>query len=57
MSAVAATENSRRSSFAWLLILGIVLAALNLRTAVTSVGAVLDQIRAGPRPGCSRRCR
>ncbi|HEY9521955.1 MAG TPA: MFS transporter [Thermopolyspora sp.] len=47
MSAVAATENSPRSSFAWLLILGIVLAALNLRTAVTSVGAVLDQIRAG----------
>ncbi|MBG0830418.1 MFS transporter [Planomonospora sp. ID67723] len=34
-------------SLAWLLVLGIVLAALNLRTAVTSVGPVLDQISAG----------
>ncbi|MGC5011664.1 CynX/NimT family MFS transporter [Streptosporangium sp. DT93] len=31
-------------SLAWLLVLGIILAALNLRTAVTSVGPVLDQI-------------
>ncbi|MEV3979252.1 MFS transporter [Nonomuraea sp. NPDC049758] len=29
---------------AWLLVLGIVLAALNLRTAVTSVGPLLDQL-------------
>ncbi|MEV4381732.1 MFS transporter [Streptosporangium sp. NPDC049644] len=34
-------------SLAWLLVLGIVLAALNLRTAVTSVGPVLDQITSG----------
>ncbi|GAA2893015.1 CynX/NimT family MFS transporter [Streptosporangium fragile] len=34
-------------SLAWLLVLGIVLAALNLRTAVTSVGPVLDQISSG----------
>lgn len=34
-------------SLAWLLVAGIVLAALNLRTAVTSVGPVLDQIRSG----------
>ncbi|WP_433363474.1 CynX/NimT family MFS transporter [Streptosporangium sp. CA-115845] len=34
-------------SLAWLLVLGIVLAALNLRTAVTSVGPVLDQIISG----------
>ncbi|GAA3441166.1 CynX/NimT family MFS transporter [Planomonospora venezuelensis] len=34
-------------SLAWLLVLGIVLAALNLRTAVTSVGPVLDHISAG----------
>ncbi|MFC4061029.1 CynX/NimT family MFS transporter [Planomonospora corallina] len=33
-------------SLAWLLVLGIVLAALNLRTAVTSVGPVLDQVSA-----------
>ncbi|MEV7010415.1 MFS transporter [Streptosporangium sp. NPDC051022] len=32
---------------AWLLVLGIVLAALNLRTAVTSVGPVLDNISSG----------
>ncbi|MEU4832649.1 MFS transporter [Streptosporangium sp. NPDC023615] len=31
-------------SLAWLLVLGIILAALNLRTAVTSVGPVLDHI-------------
>ncbi|GGT06151.1 MFS transporter [Planobispora rosea] len=34
-------------SLAWLLVLGIVLAALNLRTAVASVGPVLDHISAG----------
>ncbi|MFF0312057.1 CynX/NimT family MFS transporter [Streptosporangium sp. NPDC004379] len=34
-------------SLAWLLVAGIVLAALNLRTAVTSVGPVLDQISSG----------
>nr|BFE82097.1 hypothetical protein GCM10020093_046980 [Planobispora longispora] len=34
-------------SLAWLLVLGIVLAALNLRTAVASVGPVLDHIAAG----------
>ncbi|GAA4236273.1 CP family cyanate transporter-like MFS transporter [Streptosporangium album] len=34
-------------SLAWLLVAGIVLAALNLRTAVTSVGPVLDQITLG----------
>ncbi|GAB2927634.1 CynX/NimT family MFS transporter [Nonomuraea fastidiosa] len=32
---------------AWLLVLGIVLAALNLRTGVTSVGPLLDQLAAG----------
>ena len=36
-------------SLAWLLVLGIVLAALNLRTAVTSIGPVLDQITVGLR--------
>ncbi|WP_189245642.1 CynX/NimT family MFS transporter [Streptosporangium pseudovulgare] len=34
-------------SLAWLLVAGIILAALNLRTAVTSVGPVLDQISSG----------
>ncbi|MEV4249407.1 MFS transporter [Streptosporangium canum] len=34
-------------SLAWLLVVGIVLAALNLRTAVTSVGPVLDRISSG----------
>ena len=34
-------------SLAWLLVLGIVLAALNLRTAVTSVGPVLNHISSG----------
>lgn len=34
-------------SLAWLLVLGIVLAAMNLRTAVTSVGPVLDSISSG----------
>lgn len=34
----------RTAPLAWLLVLGIVLAALNLRTAVTSVGPLLDQL-------------
>ncbi|MEU6741204.1 CynX/NimT family MFS transporter [Streptosporangium sandarakinum] len=34
-------------TLAWLLVAGIILAALNLRTAVTSVGPVLDQISSG----------
>lgn len=34
-------------SMAWLIAGGIALAALNLRTAVTSVGTVLDQVSAG----------
>ncbi|GAA3807849.1 CynX/NimT family MFS transporter [Sphaerisporangium flaviroseum] len=34
----------RTGSVAWLVVLGIVLASLNLRTAVTSVGPVLDQV-------------
>ncbi|MBG0812802.1 MFS transporter [Planomonospora sp. ID82291] len=38
---------SATRSLTWLLVLGIVLAALNLRTAVTSVGPVLDEISAG----------
>ncbi|GIH90339.1 MFS transporter [Planobispora siamensis] len=38
---------TRPGPLAWLLVLGIVLAALNLRTAVTSVGPVLDHISAG----------
>ncbi|NUT41663.1 MAG: MFS transporter [Thermoactinospora sp.] len=45
-----ATETRVRSgsgSLAWLLVLGIILAALNLRTAVTSVGPLLDQLAAG----------
>ncbi|WP_083949807.1 CynX/NimT family MFS transporter [Herbidospora yilanensis] len=44
MAAIAA-RRSRTGSIAWLVALGIVLAALNLRTAVSSVGPVLDQIR------------
>ncbi|GHE47515.1 MFS transporter [Streptosporangium violaceochromogenes] len=34
-------------SLTWLLVLGIVLAAMNLRTAVTSVGPVLDSVSSG----------
>ncbi|GAA2404971.1 CynX/NimT family MFS transporter [Nonomuraea africana] len=41
------TRGGRTGSLAWLLVLGIVLAALNLRTAVTSVGPLLDQLSAG----------
>ncbi|MCG5219781.1 MFS transporter [Streptosporangium sp. KLBMP 9127] len=44
MSVLTHEARGRTGSLAWLLVLGIVLAALNLRTAVTSVGPVLDQI-------------
>ncbi|WP_181449132.1 CynX/NimT family MFS transporter [Nonomuraea aridisoli] len=44
MSALAPESRGRTGSLAWLVVLGIVLAALNLRTGVTSVGPVLDQI-------------
>lgn len=37
-------QETKGRSLAWLLVLGIVLAALNLRTAVTSVGPLLDQL-------------
>ncbi|WP_214110096.1 CynX/NimT family MFS transporter [Acrocarpospora catenulata] len=53
MAAVLVHRNTRQrrerssGSLAWLIVLGVVLAALNLRTAVTSVGTVLDQISAG----------
>ncbi|WP_084258760.1 CynX/NimT family MFS transporter [Microtetraspora malaysiensis] len=46
MTAVVARRGRRTGSVAWLVGLGIVLAALNLRTAVTSVGPVLDQVSA-----------
>ncbi|MFC4589489.1 CynX/NimT family MFS transporter [Sphaerisporangium corydalis] len=39
-----ARRPARTGSIAWLVVLGIVLAALNLRTAVTSVGPVLQQV-------------
>jgi CP family cyanate transporter-like MFS transporter len=32
---------------AWLLVTGVVLAAFNFRTAVTSVGAILAELRLG----------
>lgn len=48
MSVLTQESRTRTSgSLAWLLVLGIVLAALNLRTAVTSVGPLLDQLSAG----------
>ncbi|MEW9533275.1 CynX/NimT family MFS transporter [Microbispora sp. NPDC049125] len=37
----------RRGLMAWLIAAGITLAALNLRTAVTSVGTILDQVSSG----------
>ncbi|MFI6793770.1 CynX/NimT family MFS transporter [Nonomuraea sp. NPDC050383] len=40
-------SRGRTGPLAWLLVLGIVLAALNLRTAVTSVGPLLDQLAQG----------
>ncbi|GLW13032.1 MFS transporter [Microtetraspora sp. NBRC 13810] len=43
---VLAQGKSRTGTLTWLLVLGIVLAALNLRTGVTSIGPVLDQITA-----------
>ncbi|WP_043634447.1 CynX/NimT family MFS transporter [Nonomuraea candida] len=39
-------SRNRTAPLAWLLVLGIVLAALNLRTGVTSVGPLLDQLAA-----------
>src|ERR1044072_2711149 len=47
MSVIAQESRSRTGSLAWLLVLGIVLAARNLRTGVTSVGPLLDQLAAG----------
>ncbi|MFD9946437.1 CynX/NimT family MFS transporter [Nonomuraea sp. NPDC059023] len=44
MSMAAQETRGRTAPLAWLLVLGIVLAALNLRTAVTSVGPLLDQL-------------
>jgi CP family cyanate transporter-like MFS transporter len=44
MSVLAQEPRSRTTPLAWLLVLGIILAALNLRTAVTSVGTLLDQL-------------
>ncbi|MFG3440893.1 CynX/NimT family MFS transporter [Nonomuraea sp. NPDC047897] len=44
MTALAPESRDRTRPLAWLLVLGIVLAALNLRTAVTSVGPLLDQL-------------
>ncbi|MBF8193580.1 MFS transporter [Nonomuraea sp. K274] len=44
MSVLAQESRARTTPLAWLLVLGIVLAALNLRTAVTSVGPLLGQL-------------
>ncbi|MEV0595332.1 MFS transporter [Nonomuraea cavernae] len=44
MSVLAGASRDRAAPLAWLLVLGIVLAALNLRTAVTSVGPLLDEL-------------
>ncbi|SEH02836.1 MFS transporter, CP family, cyanate transporter [Nonomuraea solani] len=44
MSVLVQESRGRTAPLAWLLVLGIVLAALNLRTAVTSVGPLLDQL-------------
>ncbi|MFI7699277.1 CynX/NimT family MFS transporter [Nonomuraea sp. NPDC049480] len=44
MSVLAQESRGRTTPLAWLLVLGIVLAALNLRTAVTSVGPLLDRL-------------
>ncbi|MFG1942462.1 CynX/NimT family MFS transporter [Nonomuraea sp. NPDC048826] len=46
MSVLTQEERPRTTPLAWLLVLGIVLAALNLRTAVSSVGPLLDQLSA-----------
>jgi MFS transporter, CP family, cyanate transporter len=46
MSAVA-TRTGHGGTVVWLVAGGIALAALNLRTAVTSIGPVLDQLSAG----------
>ncbi|RBQ19860.1 MFS transporter [Spongiactinospora rosea] len=44
MTVLAPETRGRGGPLAWLLVAGIVLAALNLRTAVTSVGPLLDRI-------------
>lgn len=44
MSVLAQESRGRTAPLAWLLVLGIILAALNLRTGVTSVGPLLDQL-------------
>ncbi|WP_204055589.1 CynX/NimT family MFS transporter [Microbispora corallina] len=46
MSAVV-THRRPGGSMAWFIAVGIALAALNLRTAVTSVGTVMDEVSAG----------
>lgn len=46
MSVLTQEVRPRTGPLTWLLVLGIVLAALNLRTAVTSVGPLLDQLAA-----------
>ncbi|MEV4564073.1 MFS transporter [Nonomuraea sp. NPDC049419] len=47
MTVLAQESRGSSTRLAWLLVLGIVLAALNLRTGVTSVGPLLDQLAAG----------
>lgn len=44
---VLTESRSRSGALVWLLVLGVILAALNLRTAVTSVGPLLDQLADG----------
>ncbi|QSB04978.1 CynX/NimT family MFS transporter [Natronoglycomyces albus] len=44
---IAGPRNRTIPFTAWLLIAGIALAALNLRTAVTSIGAVLEEVQTG----------
>ncbi|GLZ75284.1 MFS transporter [Actinorhabdospora filicis] len=43
----SATRAARAVGFSWLLVAGVLLTAMNLRTAVTSVGPLLDEIRSG----------
>ncbi len=44
---VEAATRSRRHAGGWLVVLGIVLASVNLRSAITSMGALLADVRAG----------
>ena len=48
-SETADTERTagRKRSVVWLLVAGVALAAINLRTAITSVGPVLDEVTVG----------